>query len=608
MPGADVTHAAWRVRTALAVTVASNLALLVRGPGRSLGPTLLLILAAGTGLGWLLWEQRDRVLLSRRIVLAFSGGLLVVAVLAPPTESHDVWSYVMIGRTVAVHHTSPYEHPSSAFRTDPFRLKVDPVWRHTRSVYGPVFVAMAAGVVKLAGDSPLRARILFQSLAGLAVALSLLLLDRMTRGDPRVLAFIGLNQLVVVTTVNNAHNDAIVGLAALYAVMLVRRKPAIAGLILALAALIKVAALLPAGVLALWLYRDRREAMGAGGPPSHTRRTRPEGRGGASKQSARRAAAALAATAGGVTVVGYAAAGSASIVVLSAARERMNRGSLWFPMREVLVHMQLGDGASGRAFRHAREVTGARLSTISTLAVLSLAILIATRARRDAPVIVAAAVLAYTVLGAYILPWYIVWGLPVLALVWRTRMAILAVGLSFVLELAYVPDGRRIGVMREPQLHSFLQRAQFDTRLYLVPLLELTAVVALVVWSARRAGRIELNVGAPGTGADSPPRHQGQRLEDGGAGQLRTSGDPVGEDDRHLSDRGVDGVGPVHGLDLEGVAVGSRVMELGVADEVSAIRPEAGGVVSDVAADGDPDVPVGPSGKSPPPLGPARLD
>jgi hypothetical protein len=517
---------------------------------------LLLLIAAFGGLAWLAWEQRDVARVSRAAVLTLSGGLLLIAVLAPPTESHDVWSYVMIGRTAAVHHSDPYQHPSSAFRDDPFRLRVDPVWRHSRSVYGPVFVALAAATVKVTGDSPWRGRVAFQLLAALAVLASLIVVDRVTRGDPRALAFIGLNALVVVVTVNNAHNDAFVGLAVLGAVVLARRRPAMAGLVLGVAALIKIAAVLPAGVLALWLFRHQ----------------------------ARRAAYVLGGVAAAVTAAGYAAAGPASVTVLSTARDRMNRGAIWYPVREFVVHLQTGSHATSKALQAARDTTGPRLSTLSTVAVIALAVLIVVRAKREPAVVVAAAVLAYAVLGAYIFPWYLVWGVPVLALAWRSRMAWLAIALAGALELGFVPDERRIGLNKAPAVHTLLQRAQLDFRIYVVPLISLAAVVALVVWSARGAGRVELERGATETGSDTPPGHEAEGFDDRAARELRSPGNTVGEDDRHLADHGADQGGPVHGLDLEGVPVGLRVGEADAADEVSAIHAEPSGDVGDVAA------------------------
>ncbi len=52
----------------------------------------------------------------------------------------------MYGRMITVHHVSPYTHVPADFPTDPFVHRVDPQWRHTGSVYGPLFVAYAAAV------------------------------------------------------------------------------------------------------------------------------------------------------------------------------------------------------------------------------------------------------------------------------------------------------------------------------------------------------------------------------------------------------------------------------------------------------------------------------
>lgn len=560
----------FRAYAATLLAAIGNAGLLIRGPDRPLGSSLLLLLAAAVGLAWFLWEQRRRPLVPAGVVLALSGVLLVLAVIRPPTSSNDVWSYVMYGRIVAVHHEDPYERPPSAFRDDPYRKRVDPVWRHARAVYGPVFLGMAAGAVEVAGDDPRRARMAFQALTAVSVAACLLILHRAARGDPRVLGFVGLNALVVVTTVNNAHNDALVGLAALGAVVLLRRRPLLAGAVLGLAALVKVSALLPAGVLVIWLWRQR-DRIGA---------------------------VRLAAGTGAVTAVGFAVAGSSSLAVLSAARDRMNRGSIWYPVRELLVDLGVGS----------REVLASRLSTVSMIAVVGLAVVIAVRARRPPHMIVGGAVIAYAVLGAYVFPWYMAWALPVLALSWSTRMAGLALGLAFVLEAAYLPDDRPTGLLTGPEIHTFLQRAQIDLRVAVVPILDLVAVIALVVWSARRAGVVELEDGTTQTGADPPPRDESERLGDGAAGQLRAPGDALGEGDGDLADRRADRRGAVHRLDLEGITVGRRASELDPLDEGTAVDAIRGGVVGDAGTQREPDVSVRPSRERLPPAGPPRLD
>src|SRR5439155_22873304 len=59
-----------------------------------------------------------------------------------------------------------------------------------------------------------------------------------------------------------------------------------------------------------------------------------------------------------------------------------------------------------------------------------------------------AVLLAFLLLGQYVLPWYVAWELPALALVWRSRLAMLAAAQAALLGLAYVPVRGTGGVWR----------------------------------------------------------------------------------------------------------------------------------------------------------------
>src|SRR5205085_7125950 len=120
----------------------------------------------------------------------------------------------------------------------------DRVWRRTKSVYGPGFTLLSAAGMKVAGSSRLAARLFFQVVAALAIGAVLFLVDRRGR-DPLALAAIGLNPVIVLGVVNNAHNDALVGLPVLGAVLFVAsERPVAAGLVAAAGALVKVSPLL----------------------------------------------------------------------------------------------------------------------------------------------------------------------------------------------------------------------------------------------------------------------------------------------------------------------------------------------------------------------------
>ena len=104
---------------ALAVATAATAAILWRGPRGTAGPNLLLLLAAFAALGVLVWAEYRRAHLDRRLVFAAVGGLTLLAVVVPPTQSHDVYAYAWYGRVVAHYHASPYKHAPAAYPLDP---------------------------------------------------------------------------------------------------------------------------------------------------------------------------------------------------------------------------------------------------------------------------------------------------------------------------------------------------------------------------------------------------------------------------------------------------------------------------------------------------------
>ncbi len=130
--------------------------------------------------------------LSMRMVLVASLLLMTVAVVEPPSESRDLWSYAMNGRIVEHYGNSPYTHAPAEYPHDPLLAQIDATWRHTRSLYGPAFTAVSAGIMSVAGGSLLSARLGFQLLAALCVLAVLILLIRTTR-DPVVVLLVGCN-------------------------------------------------------------------------------------------------------------------------------------------------------------------------------------------------------------------------------------------------------------------------------------------------------------------------------------------------------------------------------------------------------------------------------
>lgn len=383
-PGVGAAHALLAVLVA-----ATGAALLEADEGRALRPVTLAIVAFAT----LMALEARRPRLGRRVVLGTCALLLAAAVAAPPRHSLDVWSYAMYGRIVAHHRANPHVHPPSDFPRDPWLERVADRWRDTPSLYGPLFTVISASGMELAGESPLSARLFFQMLAALAVGAAILLLDRRTR-DPAVLAWLGLNPLVVVSLVNGGHNDALAGLAILVAVLLVPRHAVLAGPLLGVAGLVKVTALLPAPAVAAWIWRRR-------GP---------------------RAGAALFGAASATAAGGYLLTGGTALAPLRRASRMATTGSIWNEPRRLLTD---GLVAAGWAEPAANAYARQRAAMWASVAVLLLAAaFVAARLKESTPApAVGAAVLAYLLAGNIVVPWYAWWSLPVLALRWRSGLA-----------------------------------------------------------------------------------------------------------------------------------------------------------------------------------------
>jgi hypothetical protein len=439
-------------RGALVAAAAAVVAVLVRGPEAAVGPNLALLAVGFAALVALVAAERRRRCLTRGLVLGVSGALLVVAVATPPAQSADVWSYAMYGRMVSEYRANPYRHTPAEYQADPIGQRVSRFWLDSRSVYGPLFTAVSAVGMAGAGGSTTVARLYFQALAAVAVAVSLVLVDRRTR-DPVALAVIGVNPVVVVSVVNGGHNDALVGLALLAGVLLaVARRPAWAGAALAAGALVKVGAVLPLAAVAVWVWA----------------------------RCGRRPAVVLAATAAAVGAAGVLAAGAPDVLAaLGDAQARVTAGSAW-----AWAHGPTTSDAVARG-----------LGWAATAAAAGLTFLLAARRPRHEGLVLAAggAVAAYLLVGTYVVPWYVAWGLPVLVLVWRWPVAWLAVAHAALLQLATARPPVQGPDPRSPTV----ARLQTDLYEVVAPSFVAVATVVLVVAMVRRLRRA-----APGEGEE----------------------------------------------------------------------------------------------------------
>jgi len=436
-------------RLAALVATGTTAAVLLRGKNGSFGPNLLLLTLAYAALAVVLFVEvrRHRAGLpssiGKLLVAGCAAGLLVLAVAVPPTESGDVWAYSWYGRVVAHYHANPYTTPPSHHPNDKWSQHVDRTYDNTNSVYGPVFTAVSGAGMLAFGFSFLAARLFFQLLAGACVAAVMVIVWRRTR-SPVAVAIVGLNPLVVVSVVNGAHNDAWVGLAVLVGVLLVtRERMRWAGLAFAASAMIKVAAVLPLLAVGIWVWR----------------------------RNGWRPAAEMVGAAAIAGLIGYGIlGGTTAIEPLRAAQFHFSGPSVWKGPDRWLG----GHGLTRW------------IATTATAAVVALTLVLARRRidHADPALVAGGAVFAYCLLGAYVLPWYVFWGLGAFALAWRSRLTWLVLLHGAVLHLAYVPDPEIHGQpLDRLYLRSPLQRFQLDVFQMWVPLLELAIIAAVIAYS-----------------------------------------------------------------------------------------------------------------------------
>jgi len=403
---------------------------------------LLLAISAGSFF-FLLHRETKRPALACWMVFAATAIVMTIAVAVPPRTSNDVWAYAIYGRIVTAHDTSPYVRPPQDFPNDPYYLRARRGYHNIKSVYGPVWTGLSAGVMEVADENKWAARLMFQGIAALSVLGALVLLWRRTK-DAAVLAFAGLNPVVAASIVNGGHNDALVGLAVLGGAFAAPSSPILAGLILGAGAAIKVVGLLPLGAVALWAWYRRGLRYGA----------------------------TIVSSGLAVVVAGYALAGGfTALRPLGRGSRLIVHHSVWYYPRQWIAAV-LRAGGSTRA--HSKSGAAHDIAIIGTVFVLCIiAIVVLARFRKQRPERLAGASLAPYLFGAqYVLPWYPGWVLPSLATSRRTLLAKL-VAVQSILLFVVDPD-------RFYTVHGFSGAVDHVIQRYLIPSFEVVVIGALL--------------------------------------------------------------------------------------------------------------------------------
>ncbi len=150
-------------------------------------------------------------------------------VVAPPLFSRDVFSYAAQGEMTS-YHLSPYIYGPFTLGSSPYVNPVDPIWTNVPAPYGPLFLFLDGTMAKVTHHHQLWTVLglrLLETAAVVLIGYGVVLLARELGRDPgEAFVLSALNPLVLLTLVGGAHNDAIMaGLLVVGVALAAKRRP-----------------------------------------------------------------------------------------------------------------------------------------------------------------------------------------------------------------------------------------------------------------------------------------------------------------------------------------------------------------------------------------------
>jgi hypothetical protein len=314
--------------------------------------------------------------LSMRAIALTVAALYAFLVLSPPLGLSDVFNYLGYARLGGLHGLNPYTHVIRDEFYDPVYRSVS--WRNYSSPYGQLFTLLTYPLGWLSLASALWVlKVGMVALMGVFVAL-VWKCARQLGHDPRfAVLFVALNPIILIWDVGGFHNDPVMLVPMMAAISLViARRYRWAGVALAVAVAVKVTILLLLPFLMLAAYRHRRSLQ---------------------------------------VLVGFALGAiplaTASVAAFGLSMPNVaDQSRIVTPMSVVnLAGVLLHLGGASPLMENASKV-------VLVLAVAGLLALGVRRGRPDWLTGAGWATLALLVCTSWLMPWYIVWALPLVAL------------------------------------------------------------------------------------------------------------------------------------------------------------------------------------------------
>ncbi len=322
--------------------------------------------------------------------------LHVVFALTPPLASTDIWNYIGYAHLGALHGLSPYQHVPAAARQDPaFRWVT---WPSYKTPYGPLFTVLSYATAPLGVAGGLWVLKVTLAAAGLGCLRLVWLCARSLGLDPvPALLLVGLSPAWLIWTIGGNHNDVLMLIVALGGLAAwLRGRDLAAGVLIVLAAGIKMPAILLLPFLVLRARNPRRMLLGALGG------------------------------AVGTAVISLVAFGSLEPITAFQSQNNFHSN------RSIL-------GQLFRLFNQGHATPDAQWPAAVLLVLAVVALFVWTWRGRANPLVAAGwAIAGLLVSMLWEFPWYVTWLLPLAALVTDRRLKAAALALSVMLLLVYV--------------------------------------------------------------------------------------------------------------------------------------------------------------------------
>jgi len=139
----------------------------------------------------------------------------ITLVLAPASMTTDIFNYALYGEMPVLYGANPFVHTPSEFPQNPLYYLIPLYWHDAPSVYGPLWIAISAGVATVFRPLALADELLFYRLiANVAHLVNTFLIWRLARrlrpeAAPSAAIAYGWNPLLLIEFALNGHNDVL---------------------------------------------------------------------------------------------------------------------------------------------------------------------------------------------------------------------------------------------------------------------------------------------------------------------------------------------------------------------------------------------------------------